>query len=77
MEHVDKKLFVNSAYQGAIYSALIVAYSQIAKQLLKMKQPEIRLEGTDIAKLGVLVTAADVTFDYLVAAKILPATIME
>ena len=76
MEHIDKKLFVNSVYQGAIYSALIVTYSQLSKQFFKMKPPEIKLDATEIAKLTALVTAADVTFDYLVKASIIPATIM-
>jgi hypothetical protein len=76
MEHIDKKLFVNSLYQGIIYSGLIATYSQISKQFFKMKTPEIKLDATDIGKLTALVTAADVTFDYLVKAAIIPATIM-
>lgn len=76
MEHIDKKLFVNSLYQGAIYSGLIMTYSQVLKQFFKIRSPEIKLEASEIAKLTGLVTAADVTFDYLVKAQIIPATIM-
>lgn len=76
MDHIDKKLFVNSLYQGAIYSGLIMTYSQVLKQFFKIRSPEIKLEATEIAKLTGLVTAADVTFDYLVKASIIPANIM-
>ena len=76
MDHIDKKLFVNSLYQGAIYSGLIMTYSQVLKQLFKIRSPEIKFDAAEIAKLTGLVTAADVTFDYLVKAQIIPNVIM-
>ena len=76
MADVDKKFFINSLYQSAIYTGLVIGYNEVLRKVMSYKSPEIKLQGNDMIKVLGLITAADLTFDYLVKSAIIPANIM-
>ena len=70
---MDKKSIVNDLYQAAVISVLAVGYLMVGKKILKISPPSIQcfdLEGT--GKLVAIVTASEMTRDYLIKQKILP-----
>lgn len=72
----DTKNLMNLVYHSAVISGLAVAYSMLAKNLLKMKSADLsRLDFEDSAKLVAVVTASIATKDFLVKQGIIPENV--
>ena len=70
---MDKKSIVNDLYQAAVISVLAVGYSILCKKILKMTPPSIqKFDLEDTGKPVTIVTASEMTRDYLINQKILP-----
>ena len=70
---MDKKSTVNDLYQVAVISVLAVGYSMLEKKILKIARPSIqRFDLEDTGKLVAIVTASEMTREYLIKQKILP-----
>ena len=65
-----------SAYQGAVVSALAVGYTMLGKTLIKMSPPSLsKFDIEDGVKLVAIVALSDFTKDYLIKQKIVPSNI--
>ena len=70
---MDKKSIVNDLYQVAVISVLAVGYSMLGKNILRMTPPSIKkFDLEDTEKLVAIVTASEMTREYLIKQKILP-----
>ena len=70
---MDKKSIVNDLYKAAVISVLVVGYSMLGKKILKVSPPSIqKFDLEDTGKLVAIVTASEITSDYLIKQKILP-----
>ena len=70
---MDKKSIVNDLYQVAVISVLAVGYSMFGKKILKVSPPSIqKFDLEDMGKLVAVVTASEMTREYLIKQKILP-----
>ena len=72
----DTKKVINLVYHAAVLSGLTVAYSMVAKKLLKVNvgSPS-NADLTDSLKLAGSVSLAMITKDYLEKSKIIPPNI--
>ena len=78
MSSYDKNTIVNSLYNGAVLSVIVIGYSMIAKSILKTNTVDLdKFNFKDVAKFAVVITASSYTQDMLVANGILPAVIMK
>ena len=69
----DMKTIVNDLYQAASISLFAVGYSMLGKKILKMTPPSIqKFDLEDTVKLVAIVTASEMTREYLIKQKILP-----
>ena len=65
-----------SAYHGAVDSALAVGYTMLGKTLIKMSPPSLeKFDVEDGVKLVTIVALSDFTKDYLIKKKIFPNNI--
>ena len=72
----ESKNFMNLAYRSAVVSGLTVGYAMLGKRLLRVKIGDpSNADLTEALKLAGAVTAAMVTQDYLIKAKILPPSV--
>ena len=70
---MDKKSIVNDLCQTAIVSVFVMGYSMLGKKTLKMTPPSIqKFDLEDTGKLVAIVTASEMTREYLIKQKILP-----
>ena len=70
------KQIKESLYHAAVLSGLSIGYAVAGKTLLKMAPPSInKFDINDMLKLTVIVSAADMTKDYMVKQKIIPDNI--
>ena len=70
---MDKKSIVNDLYQVAVISVLAVGYSVLGKKILKIARPSVQcFDLEDTGKLVAIVTASEMTGEYLIKQKILP-----
>ena len=70
---MDKKSIVNDLYQVGVISVLAVGYSMLGKTILHIAPPSIhRFDLEDTGKLVAIVTASEMTREYLIKQKILP-----
>ena len=70
---MDKKSIVNDLYQVAVISVFAIRYSTLRKKVLKMSPPSIqKFNLEDTGKLVAIVTASEMTREYLIKQKILP-----
>ena len=70
---MDKKSIVNDLYQATVMSVLAVGYSMLGKKILKVSPPSIpHFDLEDTGKLVAIVTASEMTREYLIKQKILP-----
>ena len=70
---MDKKSIVNDLYQVEVISVFTVGYSVLCKKILGMAPPSIQKFGLeDTGKLAAIVTASEMTREYLIKQKILP-----
>ena len=70
---MDKKNIVNDLYQAAVISVFAVGYSMFSKNILKMAPPSIqKFDLEDMEKLLAIVSASEMTREYLIKQKILP-----
>ena len=70
---MDKKSIVNDIYQVAVISVFTVGYSMLGKKILKIALPSIQISDLeDTGKLVAIITASEMTRDYLIKQKILP-----
>ena len=73
---MDKESIVNDLYQATVISAFAVGYSMLGKKIFKMTPPSIqRFDLEDMEKLLAIVTASEMTREYLIKQKILPGCI--
>ena len=69
---MDKQRTVNDLYQVAVISVFAVGYSMLGKKILKMAPPSIqKFDLEDMGKLVVIISASEVTREYLIKQKIL------
>ena len=69
---MDKKIIVND-YQMAVVSVFAIGYLVLGKKILKMTPPSIqKFDLEDTRKLDAIVTASEMTREYLIKQKILP-----
>ena len=65
-----------SLYHGVVVSSLAVGYTMLGKTSLKISHPSLgKFDVGDGIKLVAVTAAADMTKDYLVKQKIIPANI--
>ena len=70
---MDKKSIVNDLYHTSLISAYAVGYSMLGKEILKMAPPSIqKFDLEDMGKLVAIITASEMTREYLIKQKILP-----
>ena len=70
---MDKKSIVNDLYQAVVISVFAIGYSILGKRILKIAPPIIqKFDLEDTGKLVAIVTASEVTREYLIKQKILP-----
>ena len=70
---MDKKSIVNDLYQAAVISVLVVGYLMLGKKILCIAPPSVQCFNLeDTAKLVAIVTASEMTREYLIKQKILP-----
>ena len=70
---MDKKSIVNYLYQAAVISIFAVGYSTLGKKILKIAAPSIqKFNLEDNGKLVAIVSASEMTREYLIKQKILP-----
>ena len=70
---MDKKSIVNDLYQAALISVLAVGYSMLGKKILKMTPQSVqKFDLEDTGKLVVIISASEMTGEYLIEQKILP-----
>ena len=70
---MDKKSIVNDLYQVAVISVLAVGYSMLGKKILKASPRSIqRFDLEDTGKLVAIISASEMTREYLIKQKILP-----
>ena len=68
---MDKKTIINDLYQAAVISILAIGYSMLGKKILKMTPPSIqKFDLEDTGKLVVIVSASEMTREYLIKHKI-------
>ena len=68
-----KKNIVNNLYQVAVISVFTIGYSMLGKKILKMTPPSVQeFDMNDMGKLIFIVTASDMTREYLIKEKIPP-----
>lgn len=73
---MDKKSIVNDLYHATLVSAFAIGYSMLGKKILKMAPPSIqKFDLEDAGKLVVVITASEMTREYLINQKILPANL--
>ena len=73
---MDKKSTVNDLYQAAVISFLGVGYSMLSKKIIKVTPPSIQcFDLEDTGKLVAIVATSEMTREYLIKQKILPAHI--
>ena len=69
---IDKNSIVNDLYQAVVRSNFVVSYSVLGKKVLKMTPPSIqKFALEDTGKLAAIVTASEMTREYLIKQKIL------
>ena len=69
---MNKKTIINDLYQAAVISILAIGYSMLGKKILKMTPPSIqKFDLEDKGKLVVIVSASEMTREYLIKHKIL------
>ena len=65
-----------SVYHRAVVSALAIAYTMLAKTVIKMSPPSLgKFDVEDGVKLVGIVAISDFTKDYLIKQKIIPNNI--
>ena len=70
---MDKKSIVNDLYQAAVISVLVVGYSMLGKNILKIAPLSVqRFDLEDTGKLVAIVAALEMTREYLIKQKMLP-----
>ena len=73
---MDRKSIVNDLYQAAVISASAVGYSMLGKKIFEMTPMSIhRFDLEDMGKLVTIITASEMTKEYLIKQKILPGHI--
>lgn len=73
---MDKKSIVNDLYHASLLSVFAIGYSMLGKKMLKITPPSIqKFDLEDTGKLVVIVTASEITRQYLIKQKILPENI--
>ena len=73
---MDKKSIVNDLYHSSVVSGLAIGYSMLSKKILKITPPSIqKFDMEDVIKLVVIVTASEMTREFLVKQKIIPENI--
>ena len=74
---MDKKSIINDLSQAAVKSIFTVAYSMLAKKILKMTLPSIQKSNLeDTGKLVAIITVSEMMREYLIKQNILPEHIM-
>ena len=70
---MDKKSTVNDLYDESLINAFTVGYSMLGKKILKMASLGIqKFDLKDMGKLVAIITASEMTREYLLEQKILP-----
>ena len=70
---MDKKSTVNDLYHASLISVLAVGYSMLGKKILKVYPPSVeKFDLEDTGKLVAIITASEITREYLIKQKILP-----
>ena len=70
---MDMKSIVNDLYQAAVISVFTVGQSMLGKKIFKMTRLSIqKFDLEDMGKLVAIVTASEMTREYLIKQKILP-----
>ena len=70
---MDKKCIVNDLYQVAVISTFAAGYSMLGKKIFKVTPLSIqRFDLEDMGKLVAIITASEMTKEYLIKQKILP-----
>ena len=70
---MDKKSIVNDLYHASLIGVFAVGYSMLGKKILKMAPLSIqKFDLEDKGKLFVIISASDMTREYLIKQKILP-----
>ena len=73
---MDKKELVNDLYHSSVISSLAIGYSMVMKKILNISPPSIqKFDGEDIIKLVGIITASQMTREWLVKEKIIPENI--
>ena len=73
---MDKKELVNDLYHSSVISSLAIGYSMVMKKILNISPPSIqKFDGEDIIKLVGIITASEMTKEWLVKEKIIPENI--
>ena len=73
---MDKKSIINDLYHASLVSAFAIGYSMLSKKVFKMAPPSIqKFDLEDAGKLVVIITASEMTREYLIKQKILPENI--
>lgn len=73
---IDKKSIVNYLYHYSVVGGLAIGYSMLSKKILKIPPPSIqKFEMKDVMKSVVIVTASEITREFLVKQKIIPENI--
>ena len=70
---MDKKSIVNDIYHASLISAFAVGCSMLGEKILKIAPPSIqKFDLEDTGKLVAIITASEMTREYLIKQKILP-----
>ena len=73
---MDKIELVNDLYHSSVISSLAIGYSMVMKKILNISPPSIqKFDGEDIIKLVGIITASEMTREWLVKEKIIPENI--
>ena len=68
----DKKTIVNDLYQAVLISIFAIGYSMLGRKILKIAPSSIqKFDLEDTGKLVGIVTASEMTREYLIKQKIL------
>ena len=73
---MDKKSIVNDLYRVTVISAFAVGYSMLGKKIPKMTPLSIqRFDLEDMGKLVAIITASEMTREYLINGRFYPENI--
>ena len=74
---IDGKVIVNMIYHSTVMSLFTIAYSELGKNLLRVRAAKADFNMIDVTVLSVDILLAMATRDLLVKEGILPADIMK